>query len=574
MQYKKFTLFFQLIIIFNISLAQNAPNIKTFNSPISFPIYLSGNYGELRSGHFHAGIDIKTQGVKGKEIFSVKEGYISRIKISATGYGKTLYINHPNGYTSVYGHLNNFNSEISDFIKSKQYRNNEFEINYFPAPTDFIVKKGELIAYSGNTGSSKGPHLHFEIRDSKSQIPLNPLLFNFDIKDNIPPKFYAIHFYPLSDSSLINNQNKQTSYILKKLGEKYIITDTNKLLLSGNIGIGIETNDFLNGSRNKCGIYSLELKINNQKIYSHVIDNISFNETGYIKSHIDYAKKIKSKKAVQKLFVAPNNKLSIYKSLKNNGIYNFIKDSTYEIDLMASDANGNKSKVAIQAEGNSFLKTISSNNNLSSRIFMNWETENYFENNEIKISIPKNALYDTLYFNYSSSEKKENTYSKIHHVHYATTPIQKKSSISIKIENLPDKYKGKAFIAYIDEENKIENIGGEVINNYIVSNAKNFGDYTVMIDTINPTIEPLIKNNDLLDAGEINFTIIDDLSGIKSYNGYIDNKWALFEYDKKNDLLFYTFDKERIKKNTEHEVELFVIDNTGNISTYYTNFYW
>ena len=574
MQYKKFTLFFHFIMIINLSQAQNVLNLKTFSSPVNFPIYLSGNYGEIRSGHFHAGIDIKTQSVKGKEIFSIGDGYISRIKISTTGYGKALYINHPNGYTSVYGHLNNFNSKISSFVKNEQYKNNEFEINIYPSPTDFQIKKGDLIAFSGNTGSSKGPHLHFEIRDSKSQTPLNPLLFNFDIKDNIPPVFYVIHFYPLSNSSLINNMNKQANFILKKSDEKYSIADTNKLHLSGKIGIGIETNDFLNGSLNKCGIYSLKLFINNQEIYSHIIDSISFNETGYIKSHIDYAKKIGSKKTIQKMFVAPNNKLSIYKTLKNNGIFNFKKDSIYMIELIAADANGNTSNLTIKADGNSSNENIVSTNNLSDRILMHWETENYFENDEIKIVIPKKALYDTIYFHYSSSEKNESIHSKIHHVHFETTPIQKKFSISINIESLSDKYKEKAFIAYINNEKEVEYTGGKVINNFMVSDTKYFGDYTVLVDTINPTIEPLTKNNVLLDGEKINLTIIDDLSGIKSYNGYIDNKWALFEYDKKNDLLSYSYDKEIIEKNKEHEVELFVIDNTGNISTYYTSFYW
>ena len=574
MQYKKLSLLFYLLITCQLIYGQIAPEDIEFISPIDFPIYLSGNYGEIRSGHFHAGIDIKTQGVTGKKIHAVEDGYISRIKISANSYGKTLYINHPNGYTTVYGHLNEFNDQIAKIAKNLQYQNNEFEINYFPNANELPVKKGQIIAFSGNTGSSEGPHLHFEVRETIDQIPVNPLLFNFEIEDNIPPVFYSIYFYPLNDNSKINHLHKKTSFKLKMKNGIYSIADTNQLFLSGEFGIGIEINDYLNNSHNKCGIYSLALKINNQQTYSHLINKIPFNESAYIKSHIDYAEKQKSKKSIQKTYISPNNNLSIYKSVFNRGKYNFCNDTLYDIKIIASDTYGNKSTLIVQAKGNIPDTTKPDTSKSDKGIFMNWDTENVFENSKIKIIIPAKSLYDSINFEYSTSAPIKNAFSKTHHIHNKNTPIHKNFSISIKTENLPKNLSDKAFIANLLDNNSVKSIGGKIVNDYIVSQSKTFGNYTVLIDTISPVIKPLTNNNTLLQSNKIKFIVKDDLSGIKSYNGYIDNNWALFEYDLKNDLLFYFIDKERIKKNIEHELELFVIDNNGNISTYYTTFFW
>lgn len=571
MQYKKLGLLFYTLILTTITQSQTKYENPDFVSPVDFPIYLSGNFGEIRSTHFHAGIDIKTQGVTGKQVHAVQNGYISRIKISTNSYGKTIYINHPDGYTTVYGHLNNFNTKIEKKVKSIQYENNEFEINYFPNPTEFPVKKGDLIGFSGNTGSSEGPHLHFEVRKTADQKPVNPLFFNFKIIDHIAPVFYNLVIYPLNNNSRVNNKHQVEVLKVKKHQNIYSLVDSNQIYLSGDIGFGIEIYDYLNGSRNRCGIYSLSVSVNNNLIYKQIMDQFSFSETSYVKSHIDYGEKIKSKKTIQKTFVAPNNKLSIYKEYKNRGIYTFNKDTSYQIVLKAKDAAGNESNLSFNA-----LCQLSNNSTLAqdtlSGTLMHWEKENKFENEEIKIIIPENSLFDSIFFNYSSSKPTFKAYSNVHHIHTIYTPLNKSYSISIKTSELPAELKDKALIAELLDD-KINSIGGEVINGYIVSEAKTFGDYVVVIDTINPEIKLLTNFDKLLD-NKIKFLISDDLSGIKSYNGYIDNNWALFEYDQKNDLLFYTLDEDKIVKNTKHELELFVIDNRNNISTYYTSFNW
>ena len=576
MQYKKLGLVIYFFSLFSIAFNQTKSDNFNFISPVDFPIYLSGNFGEIRAEHFHSGIDIKTQGVEGKKIFAIENGHISRIKISANGYGKTLYIEHPNGYTSVYAHLSRFNHVIDKIVKELQYENKTFEINYFPKPNEIPVKKGQVIAFSGNTGRSFGPHLHFEIRETNYQVPVNPLIFNFEIKDNIAPQINHVAIYPLSNNSKINHQHNKLIIPAIKSNGNYILQDTSLLLVEGNIGFGIELYDYLNGSNNKCGIYTLSLFIDSLLVYNHEVDKVTFGETAYVKSHIDFAERNATERTIQKTFIAPNNQLSLYKSVQNRGIFTFTEDTTHLVKLVASDVYGNTSSVSFKVKGQHPELPEPYTFSNTNKQLMHWDTENVFENEEIKIKIPENALFDTLIFSYSTSDTNLlNAFSKIHHIHNENIPLFKKYSLSLKIKKVQDALKSKLFIARIEADNTLEYIGGEVINDVIVAETNTFGRFMVISDTLNPIIIPLLSKKGFIhNNGSIRFLIKDTLSGIESYNGFIDNNWALFEYDAKNDLLFYTIDNERIEKNKEHELELFVMDKTGNITTYYQTFYW
>ncbi|MFP3859384.1 MAG: M23 family metallopeptidase [Bacteroidales bacterium] len=549
---------------------------SSLNIPVDIPVYLAGNFGELRSGHLHAGIDIKTNGRSGYKINAIQDGYVSRIKISEGGYGKALYINHPQqDLTSVYAHLQSFPEEIEKYILDNQYRRKSYEIELFPEKNKFKVKKGDLIGFTGNSGSSKGPHLHFEIRSQHNQHPINPLKRGINIEDNIAPKIFQAALYPESNKSTINNSTEKLILNTKKSsGNKYKLHGEDTIELHGPISFGIKTNDFINGSNNWCGVYEIELLIDDVSIYNHTIDEFSFQNTRYINAIIDYEEKIKNNNTVQKLSLLPNNRLNIYKNVKNKGIYNFTTNNIHDIIYKVTDEKGNTSSLSFKVKGSSQppVKLKDSATNTYDAI-LPYNQNNEFEKEDIKIAFPVNAFYDTVYFQYNKIESSNHIFfSDIHRLHKPYIPVHKNFSLSIKTKPLNSYLKNKVFIARIDEENNYDYKGGDFRNGTITTQIREFGDYAVLADTISPVIEPLNNINKITNKQKISFKIKDELSGIKTYNGYIDGEWVLFEYDPKNDIIYHDLDKSPVKLNNKHELELYVSDNQDNIATYYTEF--
>jgi hypothetical protein len=561
----------------NKSLCQTSNDLPDFHMPLNIPLLLSGNFGEVRSTHFHTGIDIKTQQETGKKVYAVHDGYISRIKIQSGAYGRSLYITHPIGYVSVYGHLSKFTPELENFIKEYQYERKSFEVDCYPESDRFIVKKGQVIALSGNTGRSSGPHLHFEIRKAGNQNPLNVLKFDFDIKDNIKPVIYNVAVYPADKLSLVNNANKKLIIPVTGANGLYKIQNKDSLNVSGNIGFGIETFDYLNGSNNKCAVYSIELFIKDSLIYSHQIDELSFSELRYVQSHADYEEKKMNNRIIHKLFPEPNNKLSIYKNLVNRGIYKFEDDTVVEIKIIVRDIYRNVSRLSFSVKSkkqNNPVNKIDYDTNYVKPFF--YYLPNKYETDELKISLPKDALYDNIDFTYYKIKDDDTGFSDIHFIHNEYTALHKSYSLSIKAENLPENLQNKALIASIDKDSTLISEGGEWENGFVTTRTPTFGKFKITIDTTAPVINPVnFYNNRIYSGnGKLSFKIEDDLSGIKSYNGYIDNKWALFEYDAKNNLLSYRLDKSRISTDTKHNLEIYITDYKNNTGIYKGSFYY
>lgn len=543
-----------------------------FRSPVEFPITLSGNFGELRNDHFHSGIDIRTFKI-GKRVLSAAEGYVSRIKISATGYGRAIYIQHPNGLTTVYGHLNKFNPTIEAVAKSAQYRKQSFEIDINLTKDQLPLKRGELIAYSGNTGSSAGPHLHFEIRDTKSESPLNPLLFNFMIKDNMPPKIFNLFLYPLDKSSSINGKNSRVAYPVTYYNKVYHIKGLPKITLHGNIGIALETNDYLNGSWNKCGIYSLVLKLDHNVHSEFSIPEFSFSQSRYVNSHMDYQLNCDHRKRIHKTFMAPNNHLPLYKNMKNRGVMQFNDDSQHLIELIAEDAAHNRSKLNIKVASSS-SKYIAPKRKFTA--LMPFEKKNEFLKDSLEVIIPENCLYDTLYFHYQQKQSPSNYYSPLYKIDLPSTPAHKHFTVGIRPRHIPKNLQDKSLIVRVDKKGKKHYQGGLYFNGWVKTKTRDFGTFAVTLDTIAPSISPRTKigKTSLQYLKSIKFTIKDDLSGIGKYQGSIDGKWVLFEYDAKTHTLFYEFDKKRLKPQQTHSLKIIVTDKKENQSTFIKNFIW
>ena len=546
--------------------AQNHP-IDYFQAPLDIPLILSGTFGELRSNHFHAGIDIKTQGASGHKVYAVADGYVSRIKVSPWGYGKALYITHPNGYTSVYAHLSKYHGSIEEHVKAAQYSRESFVIELFPQKEDLAVKKGDLVAFSGNSGSSAAPHLHFELRTSKNEFPQNGLHFGFDIADDIAPIIREIKVQPRGEKSQVNQQELGKFFKPTKEGNIYKVEKP--ILVYGKVSVGIYTHDLLNGANNKNGVYSVDLYIDGNQIYFHEMDEFGFHETRYINSHIDYAEKQLSKKRIHSCYLEVNNPLSIYEHVENNGVIEV--DSIHQGKFTIKDVYGNTSKLHFILEATDYSPPTNPQINEPTVAIFPYQEANIYKNEGIEIHIPKKALYDTLQFQYSVSPDTLSTcYAPIHHVHNENTAVHKSYAISIE-SDIDSTLKSKAFIAQINKNGNLTYRGGKWVNNKLTTKLKSFGEFSVAADTLAPTIKGLnIYPGKTMTSSTLRMTIKDDMSGIKSYRGEIDGKWILMEFDPKRARLTHYFEKGLSKG--KHIFSLEVEDERGNISNYTADF--
>jgi hypothetical protein len=565
-----------LINLLFLSFLGDPPKDRTlFIPPVKIPVLLSANFGELRPDHYHSGIDIKTQGVIGKEIVASADGYVYRISVSPSGFGKTLYLRHPSGYSTVYAHLDRFTTEIDEYVRSVQYERKNFLINIFPPKEKFPVTQGQLIAYSGNSGSSAGPHLHFEVREAESELPVNPLLFDLGTTDNIAPVFERLVIYPLSSDTYINNGKSDVKLGVSGSKGNYTVIAGSEITISGKAGFGIKLHDLLNGGANKCAAYSIELAIDSLPVFRYVMDQFAFSETRFINGHIDYPAWIRDNVRYQRTFVLPGDKFSAYKSVLNRGIYDFSENRIHAVQITVTDADNNKSVLSFKVKSVS-EKPSSVNAGATEGIVMPFGKTNRFTSENIAISIPAGALYDTLLFNYAKKPGTASMLSEIHSVHNRYTPLHKAYSLSIRPTKIPRGKESKMLIVKIQENADKSPVNATWREGFLRADVSTFGNYFVGIDTIPPSIIPqgLTNGANLSGRKEIRIRIKDDFSGIKSYEPFIDDNWALFEYDPKNELLIYTFDEKYITKGKQHSLRLRVSDNLDNQKTWLCEFTW
>ena len=539
---------------------------ESFTSPVKPPFLFSGNFGELRASHFHSGLDFRTQGKTGMPVYAVKDGYISRIGVSPTGYGNALYMNHPDGTTTVYGHLERFNPKLEEYLRENQYDKETFAVNLSPFANEFTFKKGEIIAWSGNSGSSGGPHLHFEVRDTKSEYPYNPLLYGFGITDNSAPKISAVYVYPLTEKSNVGPSNSKKRFETIAVPGGYQLKNNLPLELFGKIGFGIQADDDFSGTGLKCGIYSATLLCDGLPVFGFKMDKFPFEDSRYANSQADYEERIKSHRWVQRLYRQPGNYLNIYDPSGKDGILTIEDGKSHQFEVIVCDAFKNKTSLK--------FRTICKKGNLSpvnqtfTKKFL-FDQTNGFENEQIKIVIPKGSLYENLDFIWKSAPKPAGCYSALQFIQTRFVPLHKSYSISIKCDELPENLTDKALIVAIDPASgKKSAIGGEYSEGWVTTNTNIFGSFSVTIDKTPPVIVPLSvkEKKTLTDSTKLQFTITDNLSGIKSYRGEIDGKWVLFELDAKKDLITYVFDKNRMVLGKSHLLRLTVTDNKGNSS--------
>jgi murein DD-endopeptidase MepM/ murein hydrolase activator NlpD len=537
-----------------------------FRYPLDLPPTTAGSFGELRSNHFHSGLDFKTNQRTGYPVHAANDGYISRLRIQFGGFGRAVYITHPNGYTTVYGHLERLAPELAKIVRDYQYEHQTWEADIVLPPLQQHVCKGDVFAWSGNAGASAGPHCHFEIRDTKTEETINPQLFGLTIPDRVPPTVTAMYVYHLNGQPFSEKTPKEY-YQVAGTGTNYHLVKPAVINLSGEIGFGISASDMNSTSFNKNGVYSIQLKIDGKPVYTFAVERFAFDQTHAINAHIDYPAYLSTGREIQKSFILPGNKISVYPQSENRGIINFNDDAIHNMEYVVMDIAGNTSTLKFRVQSKPVIESPIANK--PPGILFKYDQKNEFSQDKVKVIIQPGNLYDDLYFNFAILPRRLGGHSLVYRIHNRFTPIHDTYELWIKPDSNIIALADKAVITNTNGTSE----GGIYEDGYIKANCRTFGDFYVRIDTVPPVIYPIniTEGKNMAGLKTISFRISDNLSGIQSFNGKIDGKWVLMERDFKTKILSYTFD-ENIKPG-KHLFNLAVADNKNNLSQFTVNFY-
>ncbi|MGB7785987.1 MAG: M23 family metallopeptidase [Salinimicrobium sp.] len=553
-----------VFLIFSLkSFSQYKVPENYFDDPLDIPLVLAGSFGELRSNHFHSGLDIKTQQHEGLPVHAAAEGFVSRINISHYGYGKALYIQHPNGYTTVYGHLRNFSPEIEAYVQKKQYEKESYEIELFPSAQELKVDRGQLVANSGNTGGSGGPHLHFEIRDGQ-QRPMNPLMFGVEIKDSRTPLVQALYAYPIGDEAHVNGSAQRQKINLIQQADGSFISP--KLEACGEIGFGITTVDQMDAAPNQNGVYRIEAAANGNQLFQADFQKFSFAESRNINKLIDYGFYTQQHHRIQKLFVEPSNPLSIYSVVDHEGLLNVQDSLSYNYVIKVTDYSGNQRVVNIPIQGK-MQSNVVPKEDKTTDFFVEAGKAANFEGNGIDVYFPKNVLYDDAYLDIAFEDEKVK-------VHEDIIPLKSDFTVGFDVSKYTPEDRKQLFIATLNKWGNPSYSTTYKDGERFTTKSRNFGTFTLATDDTAPKVVPVnfrdgqwISNNT-----DLKVKISDDLSGINSYRATVNGKFILMEYEYKKNLLTHDF-SDGVVTDTENHLKVEVIDNVGNTTTYEATFF-
>jgi hypothetical protein len=566
--------------------AQNYPQ-NYFRYPLDSLPSLVSPFGGLRDNHFHSGMDLRTNQREGLPVFASADGYVSRIKIQSIGYGKAIYLDHPNGYTTVYGHLQKYSGKIAEWIQNYQYKNQTFEFDYVFEKPVLLVKKGDTIGLSGNSGGSSGPHVHFEIRNTKSEKIINPALFGIIPFDTLNPTIKNVFVYNFVPDGLLLKQvlkiinqsiistNNPNQYIYKKALE----------LPAEMYGFGIEAYDYIHNLTDEKGIYEYSLKCKNKLAFSHTLNQFAFDESKYINAHIDYPFYKVAKTRVQKCFIDDGNEFSTYQSNALKGKVLITKNTCDTLVFEIKDINQNKFVLLVPIVGvvsktdkgkQDYLKSIK-----QKKAFYPLK-KNTIKNKDFLFELDAKSVNDTVFYDFEILPKSKTSYSKTFKIFNPTAALHKAADIAIKPIKVKTEYQSKILLAhYFDDEKNFRSAGGNYDGGVVKGKVSNFGHYFVTIDTIAPTIKQVFINTEeaLGDSLHFYFEIKDNFSGIGKYEGYLNGEWILLDFDAKSNMLTYHFDKiwynlvaqnkdSKLKNGAiiKPEVLISVSDKKGNVA--------
>ena len=559
MRYYLLTIFFLYASIIN---SQNSGDY-----PLEIPIILSGTFGELRPNHFHAGIDIKTKGTEGFKVYSIGDGYVSRIQITHGGYGKALYIKHDNGQSSVYAHLQKFSPKIEKIVKEIQYSKESYTFRTYPSKNEIRISEKELIGFSGNTGRSFGPHLHYELRDELDR-PINPMAFkNYSVRDTIPPVVLGLYYKLIPENSISGSNSSFNELKLKKISNNLFISDT--LKTSGPVGFGINSFDRMNNTWNKMGLSNIKTNIDGNEIFNMDLNSFSYDEWRHINTFIDYPYYKNKKIKIQKLYIEEFNPLDMYKRSLGDGVVKINETNvTYLYSVKLFDFNKNQSEILVPIQ---WVKQ----NDLSNRKL---DFDNMFKVNKdsiynfkfpgAKVSIEKNSFYTDKIIQIFEE-------NNLLHVDKDSIPLLKGITIKMDVSRYNDSIRNMTYIGRIDENKKSSFVSSKKEENYVIAKVNNLGDFVIKIDSIKPNVSVIdISDNQWIsNRKNLNIKISDNESGIKNYRGTINDKWILLEYNPMKGILSYDFNDNVNKDDAKNVLEIKIEDNVGNEKKLIKTFY-
>ena len=522
---------------------------KSFIPPFDFPLLLSGSFGELRANHFHGGLDFKTQGVVGKPIRCIADGYVSRVTVTHGGFGQAVYVTHPNGITSVYGHIKNFSKEVAAVVKEYQYANETFLTDLSFSSDQFPVKQGDIIALSGNEGYSFGPHLHLELHQTDTDEYINPMVFyKKELQDTKPPVAKKFVIYPQPGKGVVNGSAHQKAFAFDQ--KKSVIHAW------GDIACGIQAFDYMDGTYNNYGVYSVKLSVDSTLVFQSQVDSFLPYENRMINAWTDFNEYIRRGQWYMRSQILPGNTWRMLKANQNGGIVSINEERDYHFKYELTDLHGNEQTYSFVVKG----KETSIDELKKGPDYLDWKLSHVVQRPGMELAIPKGMLYDDVDLNVKVQLPDSAAISYTYQIHDEALPLHSYCPLSLAIRNYPVADTSKYYVA-IHKKNRKSSVGGRFKDGWMNARVRELGTYSVEVDTIAPKVIPLNQPN--WKKRQIAFQIREKETGIGSYKVYLDGSFILFGYSSKTGKLTLK-DSQRIKKGVPHRLELWISDVCGN----------
>ena len=552
-----------LCLLCAVTLVRAQEQTLHFGLPFDFPMLLSANFGELRPNHFHGGLDIKTQGVTGKPVHVVADGYVSRISVSPTGYGNALYVTHPNGYTSVYGHLESFAPEIARYVREEQYRQESFAVNLTPDSTLFRYREGDVIALSGNTGSSGGPHLHLELRRTDTNEMIDPLPFYKEhLKDARRPLSRGVMLYPRQGEGVVNGSAAKQQFQWTQGGNSL----NRRIEAWGKIGVAIRANDYMTGTSNIYGVRSIRLLVDSVEVFSSLTDRVAFDENRAINGWIDYDTYLRTRALYAKSYLLPGSRLRLVQSeVPGRGWVTIDEERDYRFVYLLEDGFGNRSEYAFTVHGTRQEIPVAQR---TGNQLLRWDRANILTRPGMELAIPKGMLYEDVDADVQMTTDSA-AIAFTYQLHDRSVPLHDYCPLRIGVRHFPVADSTKYYIAECSGKSRWY-VGSKWVDGWLEGKVRSLGTYTVAIDTVAPRVTPLNRNR--WASGRITFRIGDDASGLGSYRATVDGKFVLFECNRSYSRLTCNLRETDVKRGGLHTLEMTVTDRCGNTTVFRERF--